>query len=1082
MTKLEIRLFGAIEIRHQGTQLTDFRSQKALALLAYLICSERPVTREQLAGLAWPDTEQSQALGLLRRTLHDLTSKLPACLVVDRHTVHFQPVIGATIDVHTFARQAAQADPTAWAAAVALYRAPFLEGIYLDNAPELENWLLYERERWQGAVVNLLNRLVTYHTAQAAYGDALTYAQKLLRIEPWSEETHRQVMLLQARLGQTSAALAQYERCRQLLCAELAVEPAQETERLRARLAAIAQRTAYPLPPATTSFIGRREEVVKLMQLLAAPANRLITLVGPGGMGKTRLALEVARTVVTGQQRIFLHGVVFVPLVGVETLPQTVAALAQALAFPLQSQGAPETQLLHYLRDKELLLVLDNLEQLVTEPLLAFVRQLLDGAPDLKLLITSRVRLNLQAEQLYWMQGLSVPVTTAATATLPVADIASYSGVQLFLTTVQRSRPHYKLARADGPAVLAICQLVQGMPLALELAATWMNVLSPAEIAAELTRNLDFLASDQHDLPLRQRSMRAVFETSWRLLTAAEQRVFQQLAVFRSSFTREAAQAVTGVSLAGLMSLIHKSFLQQRVDGRYQIHELLRQFGEEKLAETPTLHMETQDRHSDYYLTFVTQRAAGLQGSQQAVLLNEISQEIDNIRHSWLWAAAQGNFDLIEQTLEGFYDYYQTRSQQSAGIEAFTQTIYLLEQQTTHATSGRLRNRLQARHGALCWSFGNYEQAYTLLQASLQIARKFQDNKEMAFCLEFLGRTVWRKGSAAAVRFLEESLALSNALHNQTAVATTLHTLASVFDNLSEKPKARQLAEQSLIISRQLNHPHRIAWAYHRLGTITRELGEYHDSIYYFQEALTAFRQVDDGHNIVQTLAELGHVLYIVGEFPHKPAMDLLREAATRARELGSYDALFIGIGAYASVSTWIGDCETGERCGQELVALSPQMPPQTRATCLAVLADAELALNKLALARQHLLEAMADTLKSQTRLLVNCSRILYAWAELLARECNQPEAALQPLLTVQKRSSALEILSSIIHQPIAWHFYTMRAKPFALQLTEQLPMALATAAEARGKVKTLPQFVTEIIAQEALPPDLKSLQPALST
>lgn len=172
---------------------------------------------------------------------------------------------------------------------------------------------------------------------------------------------------------------------------------------------------------------------------------------------------------------------------------------------------------------------------------------------------------------------------------------------------------------------------------------------------------------------MRQRSIRAVFDTSWRLLTAEEQHVFQQLAVFHGSFTREAAQAVTGVSLPVLVALIHKSFLQRTTDDRYQIHELLRQFGEEKVAETPTMQTEAQDRHSHYYLTFVTQRAAGLQGPQQPVLLNEISQEIDNIRHGWLWAARQGNFDLIQGSFDSLYAYYQTRNQHSAIIELFTQ-------------------------------------------------------------------------------------------------------------------------------------------------------------------------------------------------------------------------------------------------------------------------------------------------------------------------------------------------------------------------------------------------------------------------
>lgn len=916
MAAFDIRLFGAIEIRHHGVLLAGFRSQKALVLLIYLLCEQRTVTRDYLAGLGWPESDQSQALGLLRRSLHDLNRHLPGCLDLDSRTVRFHPAAPITVDLQQFVLLTAQPDPDGWTKAVALYRAPFLHGSYVDDAPELESWLLREQERWQGEMVRLLNRLATYHTERAAYAHALHYTQQLLTMEPWREEAHRQAMLLFARMGHLSAALAQYERCRQILQAELAVEPAHETKTLRARIAAIAHLPAHPLPSATTSFVGRTEELTELTQLLTNPACRLITLVGAGGMGKTRLALEMARGMVSEQRRLFLHGVIFVGLAGVETLTQLVAAVGQALAFTFQPHGLPETQLLHYLQDKELLLVLDNFEQLVNAPTAAFVRQLLDEAPDLKLLITSRVRLHLQGEQLYWMQGLPVPMTTATTAQLDVAELAIYSSVQLFLATAQRSQPHYAMTTADAPAVMAICQLVQGMPLALELAAAWVSVLTPTEIAAELMCNLDFLASDLHDLPLRQRSMRAVFATSWRLLTETEQKVFQQLSVFRGSFTREAGQAVTGVALPVLVRLIHNSFLQRTTDDRYQIHELLRQFGETKLAETPPMQAETQDRHSHYYLSFVTQRAAGLHGPQQPILLNEIGQEIDNIRHGWLWAAEQGNFELIDSALDGLYDYYQTRSQQTAGIEAFAQAIHLLEPQATQTASKSLLNRLQARHGALCWGFAHYEQAYTLLQASLNIARHLQDTQEMAFGLEFLGRTFWQQGSAEAVSFLEESLALSYAFDDQVAIATTLHTLATVFDALAEKQRARQFAEQSLVISRQLNHPHRTALVYHRLGSITRGLGQYRDSIAHFQEALVALRQVDDRYNIILTLSELGHVMYMTGEFSPKTIMPLLGEAEMRARELGSFEALFVGLGTFAAVSTWLGDFETGERCG----------------------------------------------------------------------------------------------------------------------------------------------------------------------
>ncbi len=936
MATLSIRLFGAIEIERDGTALTDFRSQKALTLLAYLISESRPVTREYLAGLGWPDTEQSQALGLLRRSLHDLNSQLPGCLETDRRTVRFNPTAPVTVDIAQFGALTAQEEVAAWVEAVALYRAPFLHGIYLDSAPELENWLLREQERWQGAMIHLLNQLVTFHTERSNYLQALSYVQQVLALEPWREEAHRQAMLFLARMGQTSAALAHYETCRRLLREELDVEPAQATQSLRTRIAAMAHQPLHPLPPNTPTFVGRTEELAELIQLLTTPDCRLITLLGAGGMGKTRLAIETARGVATDQQRGFLHGVVFVPLAGVETLAQFIAALGQALAFTLQPQSAPQSQLLHYLHDKEMLLVLDNFEQLVSAPIAAFVRQLLDSAPDVKLLLTSRIRLHLQGEQLYWIQGLPVPTLTPSSVIPSVTELATYSSIQLFVATVQRSQPHYTLSSADATAVITICQLVQGMPLALELAAAWINVLTPGEIAAELARNLDFLASEAHDLPLRQRSMRAVFDTSWRLLTETEQKVFQQLSIFRGGFAREAVQAVVGAPLPVLNGLIHKSLLQRLPNQRYQIHELLRQFAEERLAERPLDEVAIKDRYSCYYLTFLKERTLGLQSAQQPVLLNEIEQSLANIRHSWLWAAEQGNFELIDGALDGLYDYYQTRSQQTAGIEIFTQAIHLLAPKTTESKAQRLLSRLQARQGALCWGFAQYPQARSLLQASLAVARHEQDKKEMAFCLEFLGRTAHQEGDLASIKFLEESLALSRLLDDQLAIATTLHTLAMVFDTVSERQRARQAAEQSLAISRQLAHPHRIALVFHRLGSIARGRGEYTVAIGHFQEALLGFTQVDDRYHTLLTLAELGSAMYMAGEFQREAIMLVLNEAVVRARKLGSFEALFVGVGIHAEISLWNGDYQIAECELQELAGHSREMPSHFLATCLA--------------------------------------------------------------------------------------------------------------------------------------------------
>lgn len=281
-----------------------------------------------------------------------------------------------------------------------------------------------------------------------------------------------------------------------------------------------------------------------------------------------------------------------------------------------------------------------------------------------------------------------------------------------------------------------------------------------------------------------------------------------------------------------------------------------------------------------------------------------------------------------------------------------------------------------------------------------------------------------------------------------------------------EKLRARDFAEQSLALSQQLGHPHRIASVLHRLGSIAVGLGEYDAAVDYFQQALMAFKPLGDRYNIVLALAELGRTMYMTGKFPRETFMAVLNEAATRGRELGTYHGMFLGVGTFAHIAILIGDYAAGERDGQELVAVSQQMPPSFLASCLILLGEAEVGLGKLKLARQHLLAAMNVMLKSQTRLFVNFRLVLKAWADLLCKECTQLEMAKQVKAVEQKQLETLEIVACVLHQPQITPFYKTHAAQLATELKQKLPSHLAAAVEARSQHKTLGQLITEIIQQ----------------
>ncbi len=427
---------------------------------------------------------------------------------------------------------------------------------------------------------------------------------------------------------------------------------------------------SHHLPQQFTSFVGREEELAEICQRLADPTCRLLTLVGPGGMGKTRLAVQ-ATAVLTEQ---FPDGTYFVNLQPVRTAEYLITAVADTLDISLSGQDSPLNLLLTHLADQQILLTLDNFEQLLdAAPILS---ELLNNTP-VKILVTTRETLNLQEEWLYPLHGMTYP-----TETMSANELAHFSAVQLFADRAKRTHPDFSWQH-EAAAVAHICQLVEGMPLALELAAPWIKTLSAQEIAAEIERNRDFLASRLRNVPERHRSLHAIFAQTWENLTPQEQDVFQRLSVFRGGFLRAAATAVADASLPLLSSLLDKSLLRWESDegghGRYQIHELLRQYAEEKLQDNPETAVATLSKHAHYYATFLGERLEDLLGGRQHEAMLEIEAELNNVRAAWQWAIDQQEIDMLLRMgspLNPFY-WYQTRFHEAR--DAYTAAVASLE-------------------------------------------------------------------------------------------------------------------------------------------------------------------------------------------------------------------------------------------------------------------------------------------------------------------------------------------------------------------------------------------------------------------
>ncbi|MEZ4735088.1 MAG: BTAD domain-containing putative transcriptional regulator [Caldilineaceae bacterium] len=980
----KLYLLGAPRLEHNGQPLV-ITLRKALALLIYLAVTRQAHSRDALATLFWPEKDQQSARANLRRILYDLNQLLDGqLLTMGTETVSrqdnaplwidadaFQQAVGAYLSPVPESVADDHAVLAAGASVVELYTGDFLAGFTLPDCPAFDDWQFFQRAELRSAYAQLLQGLIAAYAAQEKFTEALHYARRWLLHDPLEEVIHRELMRLHAQAGEVTAALRQYDECVRILQEELDVPPDEETtalyEAIRARRFPKADRVTrwqgdkvtsdkvtsdkvtsdkvsesplhpvtpspshsvtpppHNLPAQTTPFIGRVQELEDVLRRLNDPACRLLTLIGPGGIGKTRLALEAAHKILdfrfwildsvgednpksrpegSRQNPKFPDGVFFVSLQSVTTPSGLIEAIAEATGFRFYSAVPPQQQLMNYLREKQMLLVLDNFEHLLAS--VALVADLLLAAPQIKLLVTSRVALNLHEEWFHPLAGMALPPANGKGHRVTTGQEVNgkervTDAVQLFVQSAQRARPNFILA-SEQEQVARICRLVDGAPLALELAAAWVKVLSCQQIAEEIAHNLDILTTRYQNIPSRHRSMRAVLEQTWQLLTPDEQQTLLHLPVFEGGFGQEAAREVAGASLLMLATLTEKALVRVTQDAagqnRYQMHELLRQFVMEKLAALPEENAAIRAHHSRYYLHFLQHRAPQLTGKEQQIALQAIGVEIDNVRAAWQWAVEQRAVASLQAAVDPIYDFYQIRSRYLEGKDLFAQAAQQLQAIKDDDAATLLHLRLRARCGAFCHFLCEYEVADAYLQGCLALASQLDQPAELAFILNFLGQlAMWRGEKALAKQHLTESLAISRSMGDKAGMASALEKLANLVDaTLGEYAESKELATQTLHLSRDLGRPDWIAYALDTLGFVTFALGEYADSEAYYRESLQLFETIGDQYGIAMALGGLGLVYWAIGGRSWRQPMTIssgacssVAPSGTRGRSQGGW-------------------------------------------------------------------------------------------------------------------------------------------------------------------------------------------------
>jgi predicted ATPase len=650
--------------------------------------------------------------------------------------------------------------------------------------------------------------------------------------------------------------------------------------------------STHRIPPSPTPFVGRERDLAELRRLLADPACRLVTVCGPGGVGKTRFVLQAAMDAADG----FRHGAAFVPLNVLSDAEPLVATIAERLGLPLSGRGDAKLELLAYLREKSLLLVLDNFEHLTASSDL--LSEMLEQAPELRLLVTSRERLGLYGETLFPLEGLELPPAEMENGRSPDSE-----AIRLFVQSARRVQPHLSPGADELRTIARICRAVDGLPLAIELAAAWARALSFEQILRELQRDRDFLADTLRDVPERHRSMRAAFESAWRMLSDAERKAYRRLAVFRGGFLPEAAEEVAGASVPMLSVLLDKSLVRRSSAERFEVLEVLRQYAEDKLREDTDEFSWVRQHHCTHYAKTLDSLQPLLGTREEKEALDRIGEEIQNIREAWHWAVDHRLADALERALHCVFVFHEVRGRAQEGRDLFRDAAAALAGSADLSAAGRLTLlRLHVREAVFSAQAGRSTEACEQLDAAIPRLRERDAARELAFALDRRGVVAFRVGAYDDTRrFCEESLTLARAATDHRLEGWALMHLGNAAFAVGDYAGSERLHRRSLLKLEAVGDRRGIANCHRNLGVVAGVQGRHAEAQHSFQLGLSIDREIGNAKGVCISLQNLGHIEWLTGNY--RQAEVHLREAVALSRELGQRKVLAACLNALGNVA-----------------------------------------------------------------------------------------------------------------------------------------------------------------------------------
>jgi predicted ATPase/DNA-binding SARP family transcriptional activator len=908
---LRLQLLGRFRLERDA-QPVHLPRRKVESLLAYLALKPQAHARERLAALLWGDAPDVKARHSLRTALGILRQHLGVeILLADRDFVQLNPAAPIWVDALEFHRQAMHVfsgpSPELAYPDIELYQGDLLSEFYDD-------WVLAERERFHSLYVNTLLQMAAQMRSRGEHGHAIDLARKVLAADPTNELAHQQLMLCFAATGNRSAAMWQFVECRRILREQLAVEPGTDTLALYERIKQAASEPAAHetscsnLPLGLSSFIGRRREMNDVKAWLAE--TRLFTITGAGGSGKTRLAIQVAAEIAPDCR----DGAWLVELAGLANPALVPQAVASALGVrETQPQSLMEA-LISYLRSKQMLIVLDNCEHLI-EACAQLAAALLSACPGLQILATSREALGLTGEVAWQIPTLSLP---GPGQSLPIQALQSFEAIELFIQRAVAVQPNLALTPQSATAVQAICQRLDGLPLAIELAAARVKILSVEQIAAQLAERNHFnlLSTGSRIAAPRHQTLRAMIDWSHDLLDEQEKVAFRRLSVFAGGFTLAAASAVcTGgrdqasdmVNLLGRLvdkSLVMMEFAPGQPEPRYRLLETIRQYAFEKLEEAHEAG-PAQSQHAQFYLKVAEEAEPGLMTGQRGRWMERLAAEYGNLRAALEWAEAAAEGEVLLRLAGALAWFWVHGSTLSEGRGWLTRAL------ARDFGPNEIWPRAKGLFGAglVAEMQGEHAAAEPLLTESIRLWRTAGSagQSPLAYALASQCAVARAQGNtAAAVPQGEEAVALFREQGDQAGLAYALSVLGFALRDLQQYGAAQVRLDESVAVWRGLGDPWGLALALGQSGMVATRQGNYDRAHSLLVEAQAAFSVAGDKQGMAVTLHDLGIVrLNVEDEAGARPYFE---ESLALGRETGNQFVIALNALSFGNLTLYEGD------------------------------------------------------------------------------------------------------------------------------------------------------------------------------